>query len=232
MNRTLSSMLCPSDIDRLTNADGHVNYVGNAGSLPLFFLKSGVHPNGLFASVADNNSSGAPQESPSFRFSNVSDGLSNTAAISERNKGIAVDTRDQVDAMTPTTTILAISPEPPNLTTTPRDMQLACAVSDARNLTAGRTIGTGRSLGAQWYLGNPPLTRYNHTMPPNTWTCTAGTTTNNWNGASPPSSRHSGVVNVVLLDGSVKAVKNSVSLPVWWALGSREGGEVISADAL
>ena len=108
MYRSLSGMLCPSDIDRLTNADGHVNYVGNAGSLPLFFLKSGVHPNGLFASVADSTSSG-PQESPTYRFSNVTDGLSNTAAISERNKGIAVDTKDVLDTMKPTTTIVAFA---------------------------------------------------------------------------------------------------------------------------
>jgi hypothetical protein len=32
-------------------------------------------------------------------------------------------------------------------------------------------------------------------------------------------------------DGSVKFVKNSVSLPIWRALGTRAGGEVIGADS-
>jgi hypothetical protein len=33
------------------------------------------------------------------------------------------------------------------------------------------------------------------------------------------------------MDGSVRFVKNSVNLATWLALGSRNGGEVISADA-
>jgi prepilin-type processing-associated H-X9-DG protein len=44
-------------------------------------------------------------------------------------------------------------------------------------------------------------------------------------------SRHPGGVNVLFCDGSVKFVKNSVSQPVWWALGSRALGEVISSDS-
>jgi prepilin-type N-terminal cleavage/methylation domain-containing protein/prepilin-type processing-associated H-X9-DG protein len=45
-------------------------------------------------------------------------------------------------------------------------------------------------------------------------------------------SRHPGGVNVLLCDGSVKFVKNSVNRIVWWAIGSRGLGEVVSADAL
>ncbi|WP_169980682.1 DUF1559 domain-containing protein [Tautonia rosea] len=44
-------------------------------------------------------------------------------------------------------------------------------------------------------------------------------------------SRHPGGVNAVLADGSVRFVKNSVSLPVWRALSTTKGGEVISADS-
>jgi prepilin-type processing-associated H-X9-DG protein len=44
-------------------------------------------------------------------------------------------------------------------------------------------------------------------------------------------SRHPGGVNVLFCDGSVKFVKNSVSQAVWWALGSRALGEVISSDS-
>jgi prepilin-type N-terminal cleavage/methylation domain-containing protein/prepilin-type processing-associated H-X9-DG protein len=44
-------------------------------------------------------------------------------------------------------------------------------------------------------------------------------------------SRHPGGVNGMMGDGSVKFFKNSISLPTWWALGTRAGGEVISADS-
>ena len=45
-------------------------------------------------------------------------------------------------------------------------------------------------------------------------------------------SRHSGGVNVLLADGSVRFVRNSVSKDVDVALGTRNGGEVISEDCL
>jgi hypothetical protein len=40
------------------------------------------------------------------------------------------------------------------------------------------------------------------------------------------------VVNVLFLDGTVRAIKTTISLPVWWAVGSRAGGEVVSSDSL
>jgi prepilin-type processing-associated H-X9-DG protein len=42
---------------------------------------------------------------------------------------------------------------------------------------------------------------------------------------------HPGGVNTLVADGSVKFFKNSVSLPVWRALSTLNGGEVISSDA-
>ncbi len=44
------------------------------------------------------------------------------------------------------------------------------------------------------------------------------------------SSYHSGGVNTLFGDGSVRFVKNSVSGSTWRALGSVAGGEVLSAD--
>jgi prepilin-type N-terminal cleavage/methylation domain-containing protein/prepilin-type processing-associated H-X9-DG protein len=44
-------------------------------------------------------------------------------------------------------------------------------------------------------------------------------------------SRHPGGVNVMMCDGSVKFIKNSINRVVWWGLGSRGRGEVISSDA-
>jgi prepilin-type N-terminal cleavage/methylation domain-containing protein/prepilin-type processing-associated H-X9-DG protein len=44
-------------------------------------------------------------------------------------------------------------------------------------------------------------------------------------------SRHPGGVNALMADGSVKFMKNSVNQSTWWALGTKAGGEVLSADA-
>ncbi|WP_406699591.1 DUF1559 domain-containing protein [Singulisphaera sp. Ch08] len=44
-------------------------------------------------------------------------------------------------------------------------------------------------------------------------------------------SRHSGGVNATMGDGSVRFVKNSVSIPVWRALSTTRGSEVLSSDA-
>lgn len=42
---------------------------------------------------------------------------------------------------------------------------------------------------------------------------------------------HPGGVNVAFLDGSVKFVKNTVSQNAWWAIATKSGGEVVSADS-
>ena len=46
------------------------------------------------------------------------------------------------------------------------------------------------------------------------------------------SSYHSGGVNVGMLDGSVRFVKDSVNLATWGAIATKAGGEVVSADSL
>jgi prepilin-type processing-associated H-X9-DG protein len=43
-------------------------------------------------------------------------------------------------------------------------------------------------------------------------------------------SQHPGGANFAFADGSVKFIKNSISVPVYRALGTRALGEVISAD--
>jgi prepilin-type N-terminal cleavage/methylation domain-containing protein/prepilin-type processing-associated H-X9-DG protein len=44
------------------------------------------------------------------------------------------------------------------------------------------------------------------------------------------SSYHPGGANAAFADGSVRFIKSSTSLPVIWALGTKDGGDVISAD--
>lgn len=45
-------------------------------------------------------------------------------------------------------------------------------------------------------------------------------------------SNHPGGCNVLMGDGSVRFIKQTINMITWWALGTRDGGEVVSADAL
>ena len=60
--------------------------------------------------------------------------------------------------------------------------------------------------------------------------CT-GTPTTTQPGMFASRSRHPGGVNVVNADGSVRFIKNSISLLTWRALSTTKGNEVISSDA-
>ncbi len=57
-----------------------------------------------------------------------------------------------------------------------------------------------------------------------------GDTTPSVNGAHAARSRHSGGVNVLFADGSVKFIKNTIAEKTWYAIGTRDGGEVVSSD--
>jgi prepilin-type N-terminal cleavage/methylation domain-containing protein/prepilin-type processing-associated H-X9-DG protein len=216
----LSFAVCPSDnSSRLTSPDGRNSYYGSSGSTPVFFsVAPGSLPNGLFGSIP---------EIGMVQFSAVTDGLSNTAAISERVMGIGqYDQTLTVDYGSPTATFSSIGTVNPM--TVPQPFRDAC-VSKGDPRKPGVARGGGRPTGAVWHMGNPNSSRYNHVMTPNTWSCME--TSGNSSGAMTASSRHPGVVNATFADGSVRAVKSSVSSPVWWALGSRNGGEVVSSDS-
>ncbi len=43
-------------------------------------------------------------------------------------------------------------------------------------------------------------------------------------------SYHPNLVNVALMDGSVRSVQNTVTLPVWRAMGTRAGGEIVNLE--
>jgi len=73
---------------------------------------------------------------------------------------------------------------------------------------------------------------YYHVMPPNQPACAVFAGFGNVDSFIGPSSLHPGGVNVLLLDGSVRFIKSTIGLPTWNALGTRAGGEVISADSL
>ena len=44
------------------------------------------------------------------------------------------------------------------------------------------------------------------------------------------SSYHGGGADAAFLDGSVRFMKNTIAPPVWWALGTMAGGEIVGGD--
>jgi prepilin-type N-terminal cleavage/methylation domain-containing protein/prepilin-type processing-associated H-X9-DG protein len=83
-----------------------------------------------------------------------------------------------------------------------------------------------------------PINFDSNTIPPNAPGCNPAV----WESSNLPGcrfsaaatgfrSRHPGGANFLMCDGSVKFLKASISMPTYCALGSRAGGEVISADS-
>jgi prepilin-type N-terminal cleavage/methylation domain-containing protein/prepilin-type processing-associated H-X9-DG protein len=234
-NTQVNVLLCPSDQNRLNSSYGHINYSACTGNNLEFF---GSQFNGMFGWVVNNNADGSAsgdnlsnlsRSGYSVTFRDVIDGLSNTAAFSEKVKGIG--NGNTKDFATPTATIYQVNftPSTANPDTVPQAYYLLCKAINPFTMAAAGT----EAMGNHWWSGHPYAGRYNHVMTPNTWGCLYpinGIT--NGNGAMPPSSRHPGVVNVTFGDGTVRAIKSTVSPTVWWAVGSRNGAEVVSSDAL
>jgi prepilin-type N-terminal cleavage/methylation domain-containing protein/prepilin-type processing-associated H-X9-DG protein len=96
--------------------------------------------------------------------------------------------------------------------------------------------GPNRSwLGEQWITGIPGRSMGNTLLPPNPqgipncMTC-AGCGDFDSPGMFGLSSAHPGGANVAMADGSVRYLKNTTQLPIVWALGTRDGAEVVSSD--
>ncbi len=227
--------LCPSDIDRLTTAEGHINYMGNNGSSPDATNIDGSMSGPFIGPDSKNGTTIRVARIRNFR--DITDGLSNTACFAEKVKGIG--NRNVLDSMKPTSTSILLSA--PSVENHPQQFYDVCKT--ANPVTGSISTGQGYTTvagghGAVWHLGYPPLTRYNHVMTPNTWSCAyfccgmsqAGGGRGG-RGAHTSSSRHPGGINVQMCDGSVRFVKDSIAAPTWWALGSKGGNEVISADS-
>jgi len=98
--------------------------------------------------------------------------------------------------------------------------------------------GAGWLNGFSWALGYPwhtVVVGYHHYNTPNKLSCLnqsdPGGLWGGTSGMSTATSNHSGGVNVCMTDGSVKFIKDNISPQTWWAIGTRNGGEVVSADA-
>jgi prepilin-type N-terminal cleavage/methylation domain-containing protein/prepilin-type processing-associated H-X9-DG protein len=112
----------------------------------------------------------------------------------------------------------------------------ACATQFQQKSNGGNVSGR---RGYRWSEGIPGFTMFNTIQVPNDGTYKVNVCRNGCNGGCnldqsfsvPASSFHSGGVNVLMADGSVKFVKSTINRATWWALGTKANNEVVDANS-
>jgi prepilin-type N-terminal cleavage/methylation domain-containing protein/prepilin-type processing-associated H-X9-DG protein len=234
-NTQIPAMLCPSDATMVRVSLS--SYVGNS---------SGNFAIGGYSGTWVPSSVSWPEGSPSpgvnartVGFRDCVDGTSNTALFSEK-----------LTAHSNPTSVRAADSNPNNVrrvwfraadvgrtTTSQTPASVQTMLANCKNLPAG-TFATGNaSETSGWFRAYPAYVNYgvySHTGTPNSRNCGANFIAE-WGqdfwGTSNVSSLHPGGVNVAMTDGSVRFIKDTINQSTWWALGTRAGGEVISADS-
>jgi prepilin-type N-terminal cleavage/methylation domain-containing protein/prepilin-type processing-associated H-X9-DG protein len=207
----VATFLCPSDAPPISTWPGGNNYVGNQQTWACDLSEG--YP-----------STNAPNEIPrgifyytsSVTVASVTDGLSNTAYYSEKIRGTGIPN--------PKTDILVFV----------NQMSLATTFQACTQLNVLTAPPLTSRWGMSWVMGEACCTTYNHVAPPNQTSCAGDPFPGNMANMAmqvPPSSNHPGGVNVLMGDASARFIKNSVDTLTWQNLGTRNGGEVISADA-
>ncbi|MCS7237757.1 MAG: DUF1559 domain-containing protein [Thermoguttaceae bacterium] len=176
-----------------------------------------------------------------YSAAHVTDGLSNTTAMSEhlrQGHGSFTAAARSIDHRRGTAIVQGLSSGnlPPNV---------AFTVTDGKYFLAGVT-GNYR-FGSRWVRGAPMQAAFNTILPPNGPCVFEVDPTGGWDYCLlPPSSNHPGGANVLFADGSVRFISDTIdtgnlgvvqgkgykgpsNYGVWGALGSRGGGEGVSA---
>ena len=200
---TVKTLICPSDqIDIPPVGLGGNNYFANYGSEPWFFQNSSV-ATGVFAL----------RDAKGISVTGIPDGTSNTAAFAELTKGDFNNATSTPKSDWYNATALGAP-------TTADQANSLCLGLDTSNLSYQWLSG-----GNEWLNDNANGTAYTHVGLPNTRSCGFP---GNLRFSVNASSYHTGGVNVLLCDGSVKFVSNSIDLATWRAVGTRSGGEVLT----
>lgn len=191
--------VCPSDVNRLNRPWGSTNYRSCNGS-----SWDGRRGNGIFGQIT------------AVRPGDIRDGLSNTAAFSERVRGD--DDRNNVDFQSDLFGLAAPWTE--------ESFRNWCTrLTEAEAFTLSLHDSNG---GMTWLEGNMNWTRYNHFFTPGRNSCKTDLT---WNGVGmTATSRHAGGVHLLTADGAVRFVGDDVDQSVWTALGTIAGGERIAGE--
>ncbi len=222
-------LLCPSDGSKVRpgNPYGSTNYVGNYGGPGIMSQYSGT--------IVPHSGATSHKNAGPVGFESIRDGSSNTALFSERLRGIgggamALNSPDAKRAIFPASTGAANDTN---------NATLALGFINSCKGLPGTTMSVNQhGSGYVWIASYPwhiAVNSYLHAGTPNSTSCS--NPNEGWltypgpGGSAPPTSYHSGGVNIAFSDGSVRFVKDSVNLTTFWALGTRNGGEAVSQDS-
>jgi prepilin-type processing-associated H-X9-DG protein len=196
----IAAFICPSDPGVRASA---CSYRGNTG-IGNAFSTNAEHPdsgNGLFP------------EAVFVSLASVPDGLSHTAAFSERVCGSSVGSGGSLERDYFTQ---------PGFVITADDLIRACRI-------AARPDNPRYKYGGRWWFWTGrERTLYNHAQVPNGSVpdCLQGQIMTA-PGMASARSWHPGGVNVLMADGSVRFFLETISAPVWRSFGTRNGGELV-----
>ena len=215
----VNSFLCPSD----GNA-GKTNINSYHGSIGTTTYNCCNNPGAV-------NTTGVFGYTRNSSIADITDGTSNTIAYSEALVGNlntgplpGNSTGNVPSAGTANVTNVAAVPNAIGLLQQDNQTCYAAWLTNGQN---------GR--GEHWGTGAMGYTLFNTVYPPNMtqWSacrmdCCAQAEHAHYQSAN---SNHSGGVNVLMSDGSVRFVKSTIAWATWWALGTRNLGEVLSSDS-
>ncbi|MDR1962863.1 MAG: DUF1559 domain-containing protein, partial [Planctomycetaceae bacterium] len=178
-----------------------------------------------------------------YGFESITDGLSNTVAMSEKCQGNTSGKRQIKVGVYVTSGRMTSDADNPSESSgkAPED----CFLAPKNGLDYGSAIGDGNlqtCSGERWATGYPGFTMFSTILPPNTTSCKKTTlTTSRYLGTA--SSYHRGGANAMRFDGSVFFVMESIDVNdlskkcvssggspfgIWGAYGSINGAESIS----
>jgi prepilin-type N-terminal cleavage/methylation domain-containing protein/prepilin-type processing-associated H-X9-DG protein len=232
----VSTFLCPSDPYALVNlatgtADANNCYFGCIGATSdtLGAFASGA------PSLATVPTSGLFAFQQSKGINQVTDGTSNTVAFAESTVGYTGEApRAKLIGLTgvamPTGATGALQF---NVFNSPDGVRAGFAACNAA-WTAG-TKTPDKQRGDAWATGGMAMTLFNTVATPNayndTWAYCGRDGSGTMASFSNSDSYHPGGVNVLIADGSVRFIKDTINQLTWWALGTMAGGEVQSSDS-
>jgi prepilin-type processing-associated H-X9-DG protein len=235
----VNGLICPSESIRTGPwiASSWSNYAANFGgpadisawSGPIVMMSNSTQ--GTCSCYTNSNTGTIGIES-------VTDGTSNTAMFSERLVGLAPAGGGGSDVANSTNAKRLDFPIGVTITVDGRNAAEALAAYQACRSIPGTTQSPANHnawSGAVWdgsHSGTLRFNSYNHWNTPNGLTCIAsGNPPGSVNDLLTAGSNHSGGVNVSMCDGSVRFIKDSINPQTWWGVGSRNLGEILSADS-
>ena len=204
--QAVDTFLCPSDPMAMARPYAPVNYRVNAGRCGACTSRNGgpLTQEGAFTLVGTHASA-------------FTDGLSSTIAFSEKPISEIGRVAANIDS-------IAVDP-----LTLPRNGFIPWTSWVDVCANQAPTVQMWEPAGLTWLIGGAYYTAFFPLAPPNTPIPDCGVGAYDGTGVFAARSYHPGGVNAAMADGSVRFVGSGIAAPVWAALGTRQGGEVVSS---